>query len=258
MSREGEPRLDDYLKRHHIDKLCEEAARPFAGLVRDANSAPIKSVRKEFKRFDLSFWRANVSMSLEGFLPEGRNREWMADSSSEPPDEVLVVAAIVGDLAAFDQLVLRYRAAVVRLAQSIVGREHAEDVAQDALLLAFKALPSIEEPRKFAAWLSTIARHRATRFSRRESTHLVHRVPLDEVLIENLLALSQPFVDTVEDEELKQALETLPADYGLVLKLRFLDDMPLDRIAAFLGAPLSTVKWRLHQGKKLLRKHLGT
>src|SRR5215510_4770692 len=95
------------------------------------------------------------------------SRGWMAVASPEAPDEVLVVAAIVGDLAAFDELVLRYRPAVVRLAQSIVGREYGEDIAQDALLLAFKALPSIEDPRKFAAWLSAIARHRALRFGKR-------------------------------------------------------------------------------------------
>lgn len=78
----------------------------------------------------------------------------MAKIGAEPPDEVLVVAAILGDFDAFDDLVSRYRAAVVRAAQAIVGREDAEDVAQDALLLAFKALPSIEDPGKFAAWLS--------------------------------------------------------------------------------------------------------
>ena len=72
----------------------------------------------------------------------------MAKFAGEPPDkEVLVVAAILGDLGAFDELAARYRAAVVRTAQSIVGREDAEDVAQDTLLLAFKALPSIDEPR---------------------------------------------------------------------------------------------------------------
>lgn len=180
----------------------------------------------------------------------------MAGAGSEPPDEILVVAAIVGDFEAFDQLVLRYRSAVVRLAQSIVGREHAEDVAQDALLLAFKALPSIEEPRKFAAWLSTITRHRAVRFSKRERSSQSRSVALDEVLIENLEALTQPFVDKIEDDELKQELEAAPPDYALVLKLRFLDEMPLQRIAAFLGLPLSTVKWRLHQGKKFLRKKL--
>src|SRR5215831_9494677 len=120
-------------------------------------------------------------MSLEDLLSEP-NRSGMAEAGSEPPDEILVVAAIVGDLEAFDQLVRRYRAAVVRVAQSIVGREDAEDVAQDSLLLAFKALPSIEEPRKFAAWLATITRHRAARFGKREKAQQSQRVALDEVL----------------------------------------------------------------------------
>jgi RNA polymerase sigma-70 factor (ECF subfamily) len=79
---------------------------------------------------------------------------------------------------------------------------------------------------------------------------------LDEVLLENLESLARPFADQVDNEELRRALETMPEDYGLVLRLRFLDEMPLKRIAAFLGAPLSTVKWRLHQGKKLLRKQV--
>jgi len=180
----------------------------------------------------------------------------MADASLEPPDEVLVLAAIVGDLQAFDQLVLRYRPAAVRLAQSIVGREHGEDVAQDGLLLAFKALPSIEDPRKFAAWLSAIVRHRAWRWGKRESVQQARHAALDEVLIDKVEALRQPFVDRVQDDELRKTLESVPAEYALVLKLRFLDEMPLKRIAAFLGAPLSTVKWRLHQGKRLLREHL--
>src|SRR5215813_3743252 len=195
-------------------------------------------------------------MSLEVLLKEAGSRGWMAEAGSETPDEVLVVAAIVGDLEAFDQLVLRYRAAVVRLAQSIVGREHAEDVAQEALLLAFKALPSIEEPRKFAAWLSAITRHRALRFGKFESTQSSRWLALDEVLVEKLEALTQPFVDRLEDDEVREALDNVPADYALPLKLRFLDEMPLKRIAAFLGVPLSTVKWRLHQGKKILRKQI--
>jgi DNA-directed RNA polymerase specialized sigma24 family protein len=70
----------------------------------------------------------------------------MSTIELEPPDEVLVVAAILGNLDAFGELARRYRAAVVRTAQAVVGRDDAEDVAQDALLLAFKALPSIEEP----------------------------------------------------------------------------------------------------------------
>ena len=77
----------------------------------------------------------------------------MTRTSLETPDELLVIEAIFGDFDAFDELALRYRAAVVRTAQAVVGRDDSEDVAQDALLLAFKALPSIEDPTKFAAWL---------------------------------------------------------------------------------------------------------
>jgi len=181
----------------------------------------------------------------------------MAKIVAEPPDEVLVVAAILGDLEAFDELALRYRAAVVRAAQAIVGREDAEDVAQDALLLAFKALPSIEDPAKFAAWLSAITRHRAFRFSKRERSRGAGRVDLDKFLIERVEALSHPLLSEGEDDdELRAALENVPADYALVLRLRFFDEMPLKRIAAFLGATLSTIKWRIHRGKQLLREQI--
>lgn len=179
-------------------------------------------------------------------------------TSFESRDEVLVLAAILGNLDAFEQLVIRYRPAVVRLARTIVGNNHAEDVAQDALLLAFKALPTIDEPGKFAAWLSAITRHRALRFEKNESVHVKKRVALDEALLEKIEALSRPLAETERDESLIQALDSLPAEYGMPLRLHFLDDMPLKRIAAFMGVPLSTVKWRIHHGKKLLRSSISS
>ena len=177
---------------------------------------------------------------------------------SESPDEVLVIAAILGNLEAFEELVVRYRPAVVRLARTIVGTDDAEDVAQDSLLLAFKALPGIEEPRKFPAWLSAITRHRALRFSKSETAQRSKRVALDEALLEKIEALAKPQAEKERDEEMIAALESLPADYAMPLRLRFLDEMPLNRIAAFMGIPLSTVKWRIHHGKKLLRKKVET
>jgi RNA polymerase sigma-70 factor (ECF subfamily) len=194
--------------------------------------------------------------------------------TSESPDEVLVLGAILGNLEAFEELVLRYRPAVVRLARTVVGADDAEDVAQDALLLAFKALPTIEEPSRFAAWLSAITRHRALRFSQSQDKHLRRRVAIDEALVERIGALATPFnpaalttpltnaatstskalEDRERDEQMFSALDSLPADYAMPLRLHFLDDMPLKRIAAFMGVPLSTVKWRIHHGKKLLRE----
>src|SRR5215813_716961 len=128
---------------------------------------------------------------------------------TESPDELLVVAAILGNLEAFEELVLRYRPAVVRLARTIVGADYAEDVAQESLLLAFKALPGIDEPRRFAAWLSAITRHRALRFSQSEDKHVRKRVALDEALLEKIEALAKPvggkegagISETFEDQE---------------------------------------------------------
>jgi len=175
----------------------------------------------------------------------------------ESPDEVLVLAAILGNLEAFEELVVRYRPAVVRLARTVVGSDDAEDVAQESLLLAFKALPSIEEPRRFAAWLSAITRNRALRFTQSENKHLSKRVALDEALLEKIEALARPLADKERDEEMIKALDGLPSEYAMPLRLHFLDDMPLKRIAAFMGIPLSTVKWRIHHGKKLLRAKMN-
>jgi len=177
--------------------------------------------------------------------------------NSEIPDEVLVIAATLGDMRAFDELALRYRSAVYRVAQGIVGKEAAEDVAQDALLLAFKALPSLEEPSSFAPWLYAITRHRAFRYSKKERSRSDREVELDQLILQESEALKCPMDIAEADDrldEVRQALDQLPADYSLILKLRFYDEMSLKRIADFLSLPLSTVKWRLHKGKEMLRE----
>lgn len=183
------------------------------------------------------------------------------NQDDELRDEVLVLAAVLGNLDAFNQLVSRYRPAVVRTARAIVGSEHAEDVAQDALLLAFKALPSLEDPEKFPAWLSAITRNRAMRYGKRETSRASGRVEMDELLIERISAISSVKLQdlhgpSTREDELGLALGRINADYALALRLRFFDDMPLKRIAGYMGLPVSTIKWRLHQGKKLLREEI--
>ena len=72
-------------------------------------------------------------------------------------------------------------------------------------------------------------------------------------LQQQIEALAKPLAEKERDQEMILALDGLAADYAMPLRLRFLDEMPLERIAAFMGVPLSTVKWRIHHGKKLLR-----
>jgi RNA polymerase sigma-70 factor (ECF subfamily) len=182
----------------------------------------------------------------------------MAQVDAGAPDEILVVAAILGDLTAFDELVLRYRPAVIRTARMIVSPEDAEDVAQEALLLAFKALPSLEEPDKFPAWLHAITRRCALRFSQRYRLQRRASVAFDEAILEQVPALSRPLPDEEEDEELESAMRGLPPDNALALRLHFRDQMPLKRIADYLNVSLAVVKWRIYRGKKLLRARFRT
>ena len=174
------------------------------------------------------------------------------------PDEALVIAAMLGDLRSFDEPALRYRTAAFRVARAVAGAELAEDAVQEALLLAFRALPSLEEPASFAAWLNAITRHAALRLSRNARRESVRRVELDEAVIKYSEALARPFTlpESFENDEIRSALNALPPDFRLIVQLRFYDDLPLKRIASFLALPLSTVKWRLHRAKQLMREQL--
>jgi len=177
-------------------------------------------------------------------------------------DEELVLAALLGDLAAFDELVCRFRGAVIRVAAQTLGtRTAAEDVAQEAFLLAFKALPQLQEPSRFASWLCAITRHRARRVGKREGrTETVAPSQLDRLILEHTSALTDCPSEEVARKSVRalvpEALSLLPTEYRITLELRYYEEWPVARIAEFLSLPITTVKWRLHHGRNLMRRHL--
>jgi len=194
----------------------------------------------------------NIQIEGDNLQEQSKNRKPI----SKLPDDVLVISAILGDIIAFDELVIRYRPAVYRVAQSIAGDTLAEDIVQDSFLLAFKALPSVEDPAKFPSWLYAITRHQAMRVGQKEKR--TQFVEIDEILLEysRVLSTPHPAAEPEVIDELRSAIEELPESQRLVVKLRFYDDMSLKRIAQFLSLPLTTVKWRLHRAKESLRKSL--
>jgi RNA polymerase sigma factor (sigma-70 family) len=166
----------------------------------------------------------------------------------------LVAAAIAGDDVAFDDLVSRHRHAAVKAAAAIVGWNHAEDVVQDALLLAHRELSSLQDRNKFLRWLLAITRWRALRVGQHESRHAVGRVTFDESVLDTFsLLASAPRQTDAGDELLLAALESIPPEYAEVIRYHFLHDLPHQKIADFLDIPLSTVKWRCYRGKEILR-----
>src|SRR5436309_14817606 len=174
-------------------------------------------------------------------------------------DEELVVASLLGQIAAFDVLMVRYRPAVrAAVSRQIARRELAEDICQEAFLLAFKALPQLADRSRFPAWLHMIARRQAIRHNRGEAR--ASHTPLDELILEHSEVMGQTGWEALErkaDQEwVREAMATLPQEFQLVLTLRYWSEMPLERISAFLGLPLTTVKWRLHRARALMRERL--
>jgi RNA polymerase sigma-70 factor (ECF subfamily) len=181
----------------------------------------------------------------------------------EIEDAELVVRALLGDLEAFDELVRRYRGAVTAVArQALDSEQAAEDVAQEALLLAFKALPQLEEPERFGPWLCAITRHRARRVATQEARS-EPRLPtdLDELILESSRELTahphDDLLKAAERDQIHHALGRLPKDHRTVLWLYYFEDWPVARIGEFLSLPVTTVKWRLHQGRAEMRRRLG-
>lgn len=182
----------------------------------------------------------------------------MRGCRSDADDAQLVLSVRAGDLAAFDVLVRRYRNAATLIAWPIVGtRATAEDVAQDALLLAFKALPQLADPAKFAGWLAAITRQRAKRVATGEGRWTpTEPSKLDRMIMANSAPETSETVTAEKEEHLRVLTANLPDDYRLVLNLRYWEEWPLARIGQFLSLPVSTIKWRLHHGRDLLRRAL--
>src|SRR5262249_22049072 len=152
----------------------------------------------------------------------------------------------LGKAAAFDELVSRYRPAVfAAIRRQVSSQAVAEDICQEALLRAFRALPMLRDPSRFPAWLHAIARREVLRRGPGESRAADH-APLDEHVLDQSPFVGQPAWDALERREeaerVRQAMATLPEEFQLVLTLRYWAEMPLERIASFLGRPLTTVK----------------
>lgn len=172
-------------------------------------------------------------------------------------DAELVVAALAGNTQAFDVLVSRYRRAMLTVAQQIVRNPtDAEDVVQDAFLRAFEALPQLSDLNRFGAWLHSITRNRALRYYRSANRYQPQEDM--EPYINRAADTSAEDPAHIVERELTQqairdAIQELPTDYQAVIELYYWAEMPQKRMAEFLSVPLTTVKWRLHKAKELLK-----
>jgi RNA polymerase sigma-70 factor, ECF subfamily len=183
----------------------------------------------------------------------------MAVRLAEFSDEELVVAALVGDLAAFDELVRRFRPAVRLTARRYVdGEDAVEDLCQEAFVRAFLALPQLEEIDHFGVWLHAIARNLARRQRQNTIRDRERFTAVDLPALEEYISDEPSPVELLERHEerasVRRLVEALPEPYRVIVYLHYWEGMPLSRAADYMGLPLTTVKWRLRRAQALMRQ----
>lgn len=178
--------------------------------------------------------------------PAGMARsEWVREAQTEARQEFEARLAECGPLA--------YRVARGVLRNSA----DAEDVAQEALLRAYKSFERLRDRSRFRGWLVRIsfrlALDRLRSAKRREQRDTLWAEPAH-----------QPPAQTVEDfaasnqfqGHLERALEELPEKLRLVLLLSALEGYTIEEIAAMVGVPVGTVKSRIFIARKKLAEKL--
>ncbi len=124
----------------------------------------------------------------------------------------------------------------------------AEDIAQDALLRAWRRRSTLREVERRNQWLATIVRNEAFRQHARVRPDPTSAIETYEGVEDAQV------VATVERADLHAALQRLSDKDRQLLELRYTEDLTQQAIARRLGIPEGTVKVRLHRARNKLRR----
>ena len=171
-----------------------------------------------------------------------------------------------GDKGAFDVLVLKYQHKLVKLVTRYVRNPaEAEDIAQEAFIKAYRALPQFRGDSAFYTWLYRIAINTAKNavVSRDRSPvdYDLDRTSIDESYdMQGRLRDSETPEGLVLTDEIRQtvnaAIEQLPEDLRTAIVLRELEGLSYEQIAASMGCPVGTVRSRIFRAREAIDHRL--
>ena len=170
---------------------------------------------------------------------------------SSSPDEELIRRFLGGDRAAFAELVERHQRRVYNLAFRMLGRdEDAADATQEVFLTCYRKLGGFRGGSAFTTWLHRVAVNTCYDALRKRSRERPAGEEVEPPPAPDLADASVTGLDV------QRALLTVPQEFRAVLVLHDVQGVPYVEIAQTLGAPLGTVKSRLHRGRVALARAL--
>ena len=171
-----------------------------------------------------------------------------------------------GERGAYDLLVLKYQHKVVKLVMRYLRNPaDAEDVAQEAFVKAYRALPQFRGDSAFYTWLYRIAINTAKNaLAARDRNPVSYELDLQNTddssdVVSRLkdpetpegLVLTEEIRDTVN-----HAIEELPEDLRTAIVLRELEGMSYEEIAASMDCPVGTVRSRIFRAREAIDRRL--
>ena len=163
--------------------------------------------------------------------------------------------ALRGNKSCFNSLITYYHAQLLSYALRICGySDIAEDALQDAYIIAFTRLHEVKEPENFYYWLRTIVKRSCWQQLKGKRNML----PLSAKLIDSKIAdegLEREIEKNNLNEFLRERINRLSGTLKTVVLLRYFTDYnDYDNISEILNIPVGTVRSRLNEAKKQLKK----
>jgi RNA polymerase sigma-70 factor (ECF subfamily) len=200
--------------------------------------------------------------SLGKTLVASPERQHEADA-----DLGIVRAVQAGDVAAFEQLITKYRERVFGMVYNMTSnREDAADLTQDAFIKAFQSINRFQGQSSFFTWLYRIAinstlthlrKNRLRKFFSLEKVDEEDRQSAEviEALTDYTGAERDTFVHELS-EKLNEAMQKLSIKHRTVVTLFEIDSLSHQEIAEVMNCSVGTVRSRLHYAKQLLQAEL--
>jgi RNA polymerase sigma-70 factor (ECF subfamily) len=171
-------------------------------------------------------------------------------------ETILIQRAQKGDHDAFAALVTEHQRYVYNLALRVVKDENeALDLAQEAFVRAWTALPNFKGQSQFRTWLYRIVTNLC--YNRlpnlRRSLNDLGDDVMEDIPETNFDNPAHEFESNETRQHLQDAISLLDSNYQLLITLRYQNELSYDEIASTLNLPLGTVKTGLFRAKAQLR-----
>jgi RNA polymerase sigma-70 factor, ECF subfamily len=185
---------------------------------------------------------------------------------ARPEEQEWIARILQGERDLFHDLIRPYERTVYMTALSLVREPaEAEDVAQEAMLKAYRGLASFRGDAKFSSWLVSITLNEARSRLRKNAKVTVES--LDDAgqegdytpfLVADWREIPSEALERQEmTEHLERAIQNLPPTYREVFLLRDKEEMSIEDIAQTIGIKANLVKVRLFRARMLLQKRLA-